>query len=93
MTIWRSLPSLASHSAIALIVSIDSTKLTDLTRLVDTYGNNVTVHSKGKVHRIILTEPPELPEDESLPGWVRGYEFRSPRLRANSAPICGYRNA
>ena len=51
-----------------LIVSIDSTKLGS-DSLADTYGKIVTVLSKGKVHRIILSEPPELPKDEALPGW------------------------
>ncbi len=51
-----------------LIISIDQTKL-DSESLVDTYGQIMSVLSRGKVHRIILSEPPKLTNDEALPGW------------------------
>lgn len=51
-----------------LIISIDQSKLGSET-LVDTYGKIMSVLANGKVHRIILSEPPALSKDEPLPGW------------------------
>ena len=53
----------------AAIVSIDASRL-DAEALVDTYGQVVNALQKGKVRRIVLTEPPELPTNDNLPGWA-----------------------
>ncbi|MDH4125086.1 MAG: protein kinase [Gammaproteobacteria bacterium] len=52
----------------ALIVSIDPAR-TDAASLVDVYGGVVGALQSADVRRIIMTEPPPLAADSSLPGW------------------------
>ncbi|MDH3415129.1 MAG: hypothetical protein OEM64_02340, partial [Gammaproteobacteria bacterium] len=53
----------------AVIVSVDPSKLS-ASAISDKYGQIIAVLGQSKVKRIIITEPPELPDDENLPGWA-----------------------
>jgi len=53
----------------AVIVSIDSSRI-DAKHVVDTYGRVIAVLSQSRVKRIIMTQPPEIGENENLPGWA-----------------------
>ena len=52
----------------ALIISIDPADL-DNKQLLDAYGQLVTTLADGGVGRIVLTEPPEIADEDSVPGW------------------------
>ena len=53
----------------AVIVSVDPAKLS-ANEISDTYGQLIAVLGQSKVKRIIITQPPDLPENENLPGWA-----------------------
>ena len=53
----------------AVIVSVDPAKLS-ANEISDTYGQIIAVLGQSKVKRIIITQPPDLPENENLPGWA-----------------------
>jgi eukaryotic-like serine/threonine-protein kinase len=53
----------------AVIVSIDPARL-DRAAVLETYGRVITVLARSNVKRIILTEPPEIPDGEDVPGWA-----------------------
>ena len=53
----------------AMIVSIDPAKRSH-SEILDQYGKVLGVLSRTQVRRIILANPPELADDESLPGWA-----------------------
>ena len=53
----------------AVIASVDPSKLS-ANEISDKYGQIIAVLSKSKVKRIIITEPPELPDNQNLPGWA-----------------------
>ncbi len=53
----------------ALIVSIDPSK-TDQSQIADTYGRIIAVLKQSNVKRVILTQPPDVAENENLPGWA-----------------------
>ena len=53
----------------ALIISIDPAK-TNPESLLNTYGEVVSILRNGKVRRIIMTEPPDIDANSSLPGWA-----------------------
>jgi len=52
----------------AVIISIDSSR-SDANTLTATYGQIVDALSQARVKRIIMTQPPEIAEDDNLPGW------------------------
>ena len=66
MTNWPHLPTEPLGNAV--IVSIDPAKLS-ANDIFSTYGQIIAVLGQSKVRRIIITEPPELADDE-LPGWA-----------------------
>jgi tRNA A-37 threonylcarbamoyl transferase component Bud32 len=53
----------------AVIVSIVPEKL-GANEIADKYGQIIAVLAQSKVKRIIITEPPDLPNNEDLPGWA-----------------------
>jgi serine/threonine-protein kinase len=53
----------------AVIVSIDPSR-TNASDVVDTYGRIVAVLNQANVKRIIMTQPPEIGENDNLPGWA-----------------------
>ena len=53
----------------AVIVSVDPAKLS-ANEISDKYGQIIAVLGQSKVKRIIITEPPELRDNENLPGWA-----------------------
>ena len=53
----------------AMIVSIDPAKRSHA-EILDEYGKVLGVLSRTQVRRIILSNPPELSDEESLPGWA-----------------------
>jgi len=53
----------------AVIVSIDASRVA-ADDLMNTYGDVVAVLSQSGVKRIIMTEPPDIAENENLPGWA-----------------------
>jgi serine/threonine-protein kinase len=53
----------------ALIVSVDPSRTT-ATDVSATYGRIIEVLSLAGVRRIVMTQPPEIPDDEDLPGWA-----------------------
>ena len=53
----------------AFIVSIE-TKNTDSDTISATYGRVIEILSVAGARRIIMTEPPEIPDDRNLPGWA-----------------------
>lgn len=53
----------------AMIVSIDPSR-TNATDVSATYGRIIEVLSLAGVRRIVMTQPPEIPDDEDLPGWA-----------------------
>jgi serine/threonine-protein kinase len=53
----------------AVIVSIDPARV-DAGTLTDTYGQVVAALGDADVKRIVMTQPPPIAEDESLPGWA-----------------------
>jgi hypothetical protein len=52
----------------AVIISVDPAK-TNPDEMVAVYGAIVAALHEAKVRRIVLTEPPEFSESDSLPGW------------------------
>jgi serine/threonine-protein kinase len=53
----------------ALIISIDPAK-TEPGQIAATYGRIIAVLKQSNVKRIILTQPPDVAENENLPGWA-----------------------
>ena len=53
----------------AVIVSVDPAKL-GANEISDKYGQIIAVLGESKVKRIIITEPPELADNQNLPGWA-----------------------
>ena len=53
----------------AVIVSIDPSK-TNREEVLDTYGRIITALNQARVKRIIITQPPNLADDDNLPGWA-----------------------
>ncbi|MDJ0814356.1 MAG: CHASE2 domain-containing protein [Woeseiaceae bacterium] len=53
----------------AFIVSIEA-KNADADEISATYGRIIEVLSVAGARRIIMTEPPEIPDDRNLPGWA-----------------------
>ncbi len=53
----------------ALIVSIDPSRM-DGDEVLATYGKVLRELQSSRVKRIVLTKPPAMAEDSSLPGWV-----------------------
>jgi len=53
----------------AVIVSIDPSR-TGQDSLIDTYGQIIAVLNASRVKRIIMTQPPEITENDNLPGWA-----------------------
>ncbi len=52
----------------AIIISVDPAK-SEQAELVSTYGKIIAALQKSDARRIVLTEPPELSDDDRLPGW------------------------
>ncbi len=61
------LPTVALDHAV--IVSIDPAKI-DADEISDTYGQLITVLGQSNVKRIIMTQPPAVPENGNVPGWA-----------------------
>jgi len=61
------LPTVALNHAI--IVSVDPAKIS-ADEISDTYGQLITVLGQSNVKRIIMTEPPAVPENGNVPGWA-----------------------
>jgi serine/threonine-protein kinase len=53
----------------AFIVSIE-TKNADAETVSATYGRIIEILSVAGARRIVMTEPPEIPDDRNLPGWA-----------------------
>jgi tRNA A-37 threonylcarbamoyl transferase component Bud32/CHASE2 domain-containing sensor protein len=53
----------------AVIVSVDTAEF-DADEISDRYGQVIAVLVQSKVKRIIMTQPPELRDNENLPGWA-----------------------
>ena len=53
----------------AFIISIDPSKF-DSAEVINTYGRVIGVLRQSDVRRIILTQPPDLPDDGRVPGWA-----------------------
>ena len=53
----------------AFIVSIE-TKNADTETVSATYGRIIEILSVAGARRIVMTEPPEIPDDRNLPGWA-----------------------
>ncbi len=53
----------------AVIVSIDPSRI-DRDSLVETYGQVIAALNQARVKRIIMAQPPEMADDENLPGWA-----------------------
>jgi hypothetical protein len=53
----------------ALIVSVDPSRTT-ASDVSATYGRIIDVLGLAGVRRIVMTQPPEIPDDEDLPGWA-----------------------
>jgi len=53
----------------AFIISIDPSK-SDSVELINTYGRVIGVLRQSDVRRIILTQPPDLPDNGRVPGWA-----------------------
>jgi serine/threonine-protein kinase len=53
----------------AFIVSVEEKK-SDLESISATYGRIIEILSLSGARRIIVTEPPEIPDDSNLPGWA-----------------------
>ena len=53
----------------AFIVSIDPSRTT-ATDISDTYGRIIEVLSLAGVRRIVMTQPPDIADNEDLPGWA-----------------------
>ena len=53
----------------AFIVSIE-TRNADAETISATYGRIIEILSVAGASRIIMTEPPEIPDDRNLPGWA-----------------------
>ena len=51
------------------IISIDPSKI-DQGSLLDTYGRVVAILRDSGVKRIIMADPPEIADDQNLPGWA-----------------------
>jgi len=61
------LPTVALDHAV--IVSIDPAKI-NADEISDTYGQLITVLGQSNVKRIIMTQPPAVPEGGNVPGWA-----------------------
>ena len=61
------LPTVALDHAV--IVSIDPAKI-NADEISDTYGQLITVLGQSNVKRIIMTQPPVIPESGNVPGWA-----------------------
>jgi len=53
----------------AYIVSIEASR-SDVDAVSATYGRIIEILSLAGARRIIVTEPPEIPDDRNLPGWA-----------------------
>jgi serine/threonine-protein kinase len=53
----------------AFIISIDPSK-SDPVEIINTYGRVIGVLRQNDVRRIILTQPPDLPDNGRVPGWA-----------------------
>ena len=53
----------------AVIVSVDPAKIS-ADEISDTYGQIITVLGQSNVKRIIMTQPPAVPENSNVPGWA-----------------------
>ncbi len=53
----------------AYIVSIEASR-SDADKVSATYGRIIEILSLAGAHRIIVTEPPKIPDDSNLPGWA-----------------------
>jgi len=53
----------------ALIVSVDPSRST-ASDVSATYGRIIEVLGHAGVRRIVMTQPPDIPDDEDLPGWA-----------------------
>ena len=53
----------------AVIISIDPS-MTDRDEMIGTYGRIVTALTEARVKRIIMTQPPDIADNENLPGWT-----------------------
>jgi len=53
----------------AFIISIDPSK-SDAVEIINTYGRVIGVLRQNDVRRIILTQPPDLPDNGRVPGWA-----------------------
>ena len=53
----------------AFIISIDPSKL-DSVEVINTYGRVIGVLRQSDVRRIILTQPPDLLDNDRVPGWA-----------------------
>ncbi|MDH3371968.1 MAG: protein kinase [Gammaproteobacteria bacterium] len=53
----------------AVIVSIDPSRISQGS-LVDTYGRVIAALNQARVKRIIMAQPPEMADNENLPGWA-----------------------
>ena len=51
-----------------IIISIDGSELTD-EELIASYGNVLQALNRAGADRIIMTQPPEIADDEDLPAW------------------------
>jgi len=61
------LPTVALDHAV--IVSVDPGKIS-ADEISDTYGQLITILGQSNVKRIIMTQPPDPPENENVPGWA-----------------------
>ena len=53
----------------ALIISLDPAR-TDAGNMLSRYGQIVAILKQSSVKRIILTQPPDIADDENVPGWA-----------------------
>ena len=53
----------------ALIISLDPSR-TDADKMLSRYGQIVAILKQSNVKRIILTQPPDIADNENLPGWA-----------------------
>jgi serine/threonine-protein kinase len=69
----------------SVIVSVDPTSIDDK-KLVDTYGEVIAALRESEVSRIILTEPPEWP-DNRVPGWAASLSGTIPVYAPTRHPL------
>jgi len=63
----------------AYIISIDRPRAST-TELLEAYGEVIEVLKRGGVSRIVMANPPEVSESESLPAWVRNLSSEDTRV-------------